>query len=319
MSRAWLVLRIVLTIAVLGAVLYRADVGEALAQARRAPAWVFALPSALLFLNSGLHALRLRLLLDPAPPVREVLRLVLLGNFAGLVLPTGGGEAVKGLALARLVGGVEPAFAALLASRLLELLPWGLLLFWAAAGVLPARLPGWVGPTLLAGLAMVAAFGVLLVLLTWPVRALGWIPHWAGRARLIRLASLRVGPGRIAACAALAVPFALTNCFVVFAILRGMGAPVTYPDILGLVPAMDVIISLPVTIAGMGVREGMFVEGLRPWGVAPSVAVAAAATRWSGELFRAGVGGLWWLARGAGERLPLRADPAGDDVASGDR
>lgn len=297
--RPWPLVRLALTVGIVAFLFVRADGVAAFERAASAPWWVYVVPSALLFANSCLHAVRLRLLLSPAPPWSGVLRAVLLGNFFGLLLPTGGGEAVKGLALGRLTGHMEPAFGALAASRLLEFGPWGGLLVWAGLVVLPGRLDAYVPPTLLAAAAMLTLFAVTWAILLAPARVLGWVPVWAGRERWIRVASVQVGRGRLLWCAALAVPFALVNCFVVYAILRGYGVQIAYPEVLGLIPSLDVIISLPITIAGVGVREGMFVVGLGPWGAAPPVAMAAATTRWSGELFRAGLGGLWWALSGA--------------------
>ena len=38
----------------------------------------------------------------------------------------------------------------------------------------------------------------------------------------------------------------------------------------------DVIIALPLTVSGLGVREGMFVHAFGAWGVAEPVALAGA-------------------------------------------
>lgn len=263
-----------------------------------APWWAWGVPALVLSFNSGVHALRIRILLPkPRPPVSEVLRCVLLGNFFGLALPTGGGEAAKALALARLSAQPEQAVMALLTSRLLELPPWGLLLFWAAWGVLPGRLDGWV--------PVAWAVGVLF----WLV-FLGAVYGYRNAGLLLRLplpAFLRLlverclpfKPGQIEmwACALGAVPFAALNCAVVWVLLVAFGVPLGFGDVLGLIPAMDVVISLPITIAGAGVRETMFCQALAPWGVAAELALAISWVRWSGDLFRAGIGGVWWGLR----------------------
>lgn len=299
--------RLALGALILWLVFREANPWEAIERARAAPTWVFVLPAVLLFFNSCVHAVRLRLLLPPpdpaagvpAAPFPGVLRSVLLGNFVGLILPTGGGEAVKVLALSRLTGDFETALATLGLSRVLELGPWGLLLFWGAFDVLPERLPAYVGPTVLGGVTMLAVFGLALTTLRWPDRVLAVVPAWAGRARLVRLAGVRAPWPRVLACGLLAIPFALVNCFVVYAILHGFGAALPYRDVLGLIPTLDVIISLPITISGLGVREEMFVRGLAAWNIDPATALAVASTRWSGELFRSLLGGaLWALSRG---------------------
>jgi hypothetical protein len=52
---------------------------------------------------------------------------------------------------------------------------------------------------------------------------------------------------------------------------------------------------LPVTLSGVGVREGVFVHALARFGATEELAVAIALTRWTGELGRAAVGGLMAL------------------------
>lgn len=293
MRRALVLLRLFVAVAVVAFVYTRVDPGEAAAVLAAAPWWAWVVPAVLLTVNSGIHALRLVLVLPaPAPPLHVALRAVLLGNFFGLFLPTGGGEAAKAVAIARAAGGYEPAFAAMFTSRLLELVPWGLLCVWGAVGVLPGRLPGWI-PVAWAAAGGFAALVIGVVLLARGVVRVP-LPD-AVATRVDRLARLRPPPARVVACLAAAVPFAAVNCFVVWVVLRAYGVRLSYPEVLGLIPTLDVVISLPVTISGVGVREMVFADGLRPWGAPATTAVAVALTRWSGELFRAGIGGVLFL------------------------
>lgn len=296
MRRAAVVLRLLVALGLLGLVVGRADPGEALARLRAAPWWTMAAPIVLLTLNSGIHALRLLVLLPaPRPPGREVLRAVLVGHFFGLFLPTGGGDAAKVVALRRSAGSLETAVAAMAVSRVLELVPWGLLLVWGAWGVLPGRLPWMVTLAWVTAAGMGGALLLVALARGAPAALARRIPGALGD-RLRRVAAFRAPPGGLAACLGLTVPFALLNCLAVWAVLRGYGAGLSYPTVLGLVPTLDVLIALPVTIAGVGVREGVFVHGLAAWDIAPATALAVAFTRWTGELFRAGLGGLWFAA-----------------------
>lgn len=295
-SRVLPVLRLAVALTLVVLVLRGVDPGEAAARMREAPWWGYAAPWAILLVNGGVHALRLGVLLpEPRPPWSEVLRSVLVGNFFGLFLPTGGGDVAKVVALGRTTGRFEEAVAALLLSRLLELVPWGLLLIWGAAGVLPGRLPA------MEALAWVTAAGMGGVL---GLAAAAWrlgpgrrptLPGWA-EARVRRLEGFRTTPARLAACLGLTFPFALLNCLAAWTVLRAYGVGLSFPVVMGLVPTLDVLIALPVTVSGVGVREGVFVHGLAAWGVAAPTALAVALTRWTGELFRAALGGLWWAA-----------------------
>ncbi|MFZ5478727.1 MAG: lysylphosphatidylglycerol synthase transmembrane domain-containing protein, partial [Myxococcota bacterium] len=255
-------------------------------------AWGLFGPAAMLLGNSVLHALRVGLLApSPAPPLRELVRIALLGNFFGLVLPSGGGEAVKVVLLAPRVGGVEPALGMLGTVRLFELLPWALFLVWGALVVLPGTLPEMVPLAWLAASGMGAALVVGGLGLRYGDAFAQRLPAAIG-VRVHRIAAVTATRGRLALCGVLAFPFALTNVVVVWVILRAYGVALPMADVLGVVPAADVIITLPVTISGLGVREGLYVHVLAAWRVAEPVALAVAFTRWVAELGRGSVGGL---------------------------
>ena len=312
----WSVVRVVLALGIFSFVVTRADPGAALAHLRAAPWWALVVPSVLLLANSCLHAVRLRLLLPaPRPSWWAVLRCVLLGNFIGLALPTGGGEAAKVVALSRHTGSMTSALGPLGASRVMELGPWGLLVWWGAVAVLPGHVPAFVPFAWLSGAAMLGVLLVAGAAMRWPGPALAWLPAPISR-RLFRLAEVHANARDIAACALLAVPFALVNCGVIYVILRAYGVPLTYLEVMGVIPTIDIIISLPITVSGLGVREGMFVVALAGWGVDPAVAVAVSFTRWTAELFRSGLGGLWWARSGFPQARV--ADTSRDGAPTGD-
>jgi hypothetical protein len=93
----------------------------------------------------------------------------------------------------------------------------------------------------------------------------------------------------------LAVPCAAINITVVWALLIGFGASLTPGEVASLLPAADVLIWMPLSISGIGVREGLFVHFLAPRGLAAGAAVAVGLTRWTGELVRAMVGGILFI------------------------
>ena len=294
MRHLWFFVRLAVAVILLVIVVTRVDPGEAAAQVRSAPWWVFVVPPALLVLNSGIHAIRIGVLLPaPRPGFLAVLASVLIGNFFGIFLPSGGGEAAKVVALGRATGDFETALAALATSRLLELIPWGLLCVWGALVVLPDRLPGYVW---LAWLTAAGFSAVLLAVCGFGPR-LGALPLPAGlRARVARLLAFRPPRRHVYASLAASVPFAAINCLVIWLVQRAYGGPLSYGEIMGVAPTLDVVISLPVSVSGVGVREAVYVDGFGAYGVAAPVALAIAFTRWTGELLRAGVGGLVFLA-----------------------
>lgn len=319
--RPWrTLLRVVLSLAALGWVLSRVDLDEARAHLGGLPAWAWLAPTVIYTLNSGLHGARVRVLmaalcagppmaaLGPPPPMAGMWALMLRAAFAGAFLPSGGAELAKVGLLARASGSTEAALASILMARLLELVPWTLLLLWGLLWGIGAHDPV-VG---LAALVFALGFSAVLLgsaLLAWrglpPPALLSRLP--APVERLARrthgaLTLLSHAPRALLLSLLLSLPFSLLNCLTAFLVMRAHGLPIGYLDTLAIIPAVDTLISLPVSINGIGVREGLMVGLLAPWGAGEAVAVAVAWTRWTGELGRAALGGILVLVGGAGER-----------------
>ncbi|RME23196.1 MAG: hypothetical protein D6798_14010, partial [Deltaproteobacteria bacterium] len=214
------------------------------------------------------------------------------------------------------VGSAELAVAAVVVTRLIELVPWTLLLGWGLWWGLWWRLPA-------LGIAA-ASFAVLfsgilaasLVLARRRARpgrprptSAGWgtwrLPEPVERVvgRLRRAFAL-VGRDRrrLLLSFVLSLPFSLVNCLAVHVIMRGHGLTLSYLDTLALIPTIDTVLALPITIGGLGIREGLFVHALEPFGATRAAAVSIGLTRWFSELTRAAVGGLVFLGRGLARR-----------------
>lgn len=308
MKRYAVYLRLVVAVTLLAYVLHREDPSRIWARLVAAPWWAYGASIGFLGLNSGIQALRIQLLLPrPVPPWHRVLRSVLLGNFYGLFLPTGGGEAAKLWSLQRETGALAPALAALGTSRVLELLPWSLLCLWGALVVLPEDWP-WLVPV--AAGSFVAMLVVFLGAVTLIVRGDRLAHRVPARIAPFahQLASLVARPVDILACASLAVPFGLLNCAAVWAVLHAYGVGMPYSDVLGLIPTLDVLISLPITVSGVGVREETFQLALAARGVPADLALAIAFTRWTGEIARSVAGGLLFVTGSPGGRRTVVTD-----------
>lgn len=310
--------------------LSRLDLALARQVLASAPRWLYVVPAALLLLNSCVHALRLRVLLRAAGapvPLPGIVGAMLKAAFIGTALPTGGSEVAKVGFLARLCGSSEAALAAILVARLLELIPWTLLLLWGLLWGLWGHDPlvaaaatffALAFSSVLVASALLVRRGpgrVLLPMLPAPLRAA--VHRLPARlpsslhdfARRLRAASARLSgdPRALWQAGLLTVPFSLVNCLVAWVIMRAHGLPVSYPDVLAVIPAVDTLIALPITISGLGVREALMVGLLAPFGATHTTAVAVGLTRWVGELGRAAVGGVVLLLSGAG---PRAAPPA---------
>lgn len=298
-----LLIRVLLTALALGWLMTVVDPLRALERIGEAPTYVLVVPSLLLLCNSLLHALRMRVLLGGAglkPPLLRLYAAFLKAAFFGLVLPSGGAEVAKVGFLRAELGRADLPLAALLIARLLELVPWTLLLIWGLVWGLREKDP-LLGNT---ALLFVGIFLCVLVLAVLAVRRgarlAGLLPGRVGRFAVdVALAFEQIRePRRILLAGLLAFPFALVNGLVVYVLTRAYGLDLAYTDVLALIPAADAVISLPITVSGLGLREGMFVHLLAPYGANEATAVAIGVLRWSGELGRAAVGGVLFLLQG---------------------
>ena len=220
----------------------------------------------------------------------ELLRLFFLGLFYNLALPGQvGGEVVKGVRLARMGADGRIAAMSVLADRAtgdssgygLALLPWliafGLLL--AAASVLFATGRG---------LAVVAALGRRL--------------HLTGKPRFARLASfLERGTMPVGSLSSLVSPLLLSGLFqmtvtcINLLVCYALGVQITFAELLWIVGAVALLQSLPISFAGIGVREGAYIYLLQTQGVAASTGLALSLIIFTMQVLMALTGGLLQL------------------------
>ena len=310
--RRWIGLaaRVTLTAVALGLLLTRVQPGQVHAALGLAPAWVFLLPVGLMLINSAIHALRLRWLLlaagQPAPFL-GVWSAMLQSLFFGLALPTGGAEVVRLALLTRAGATAEATVAVLWIARLLELAPWGGLLAFGLARGLADDDPA-LGATAALFLSLfIGIWAATGLALRWGSRLTDRLPERIAqflRQGEISMRQVRRDHGAAWRALLASFPYAFINCLNVWLIGEAFGLSWGYDDVLGMIPAADALISLPVTLSGVGVREGVFVHALARFGATEELAVAIALTRWTGELGRAAVGGLlalWGLSASSPE------------------
>ncbi len=79
-----------------------------------------------------------------------------------------------------------------------------------------------------------------------------------------------------------------------WAAARALGTDVSLPHLLGLMPVVDAIASLPITLSGLGVREGLLVEWLGGQAaIGPGKALAASLLGFAALGLWGLIGGLW--------------------------
>lgn len=240
------------------------DIGEAIRHLGgiRAP-WLF---GGLLLLGLGifLAGLRWAAVLDGMGigiRLREVFRIVLVGLFFNQALPsTIGGDAVRAWQIHRVVASVGLALRSVILDRLAGLV--GLILLVAA--VLPFLFQitaSSVAHGTMMGLIALAVTGLTMVLVfdRLPMAALGGriyesLVHLSKDARKLLLASRRA-PLVLGFSTFIHVLSALT----VFCLAQGLGIAIGIVECLVLVPPVIMLMVLPISLAGWGVREGAMI------------------------------------------------------------
>lgn len=207
---------------------------------------------------------------------------VYLGMFFNLILPTSvGGDVVRAISLARRRGQTPPmgqrlgAALSVLADRVV-----GVLVLVGTCGIAtvicPISLPGWI-PWCVAGLGAGGIAGLvglpLIRRLLATERFQGF--RWEKPRRMVEGALFFLGrPRLLVATASLSAIVQIANVLVVYLIGRNLGLPVpaTYYGIM--VPLVALLTMLPVSLNGMGLREGGMVLMLAPLGVGTAEALS---------------------------------------------
>lgn len=305
MLKRWLpwLLKGALSVGLTGWVLSKVDLHAAWRQAGTldpAMAW---LGVGLMMVQIALGAVRwwvvLRALSCAFPAVRAVL-VYYIGVFFAIVLPGAvGGDAVRMWQAHRAGLSLSHAVNSVMLERVATVL--GLVLLVAATQpLLLARAPDipgtWVFPLLsVAGLAGIA---VLAVLDRLPVS----LHRWGVVRGLAKLAAdtrrLFFRPAWALPTLAVAVLGHINLSLVVFALARGLGVEVDVIDCLVLFPPVVLLMTLPISIAGWGVRETAMVVAFGFVGVSDDSAVVVSVLFGILTMVSALPGGLIWLLSG---------------------
>lgn len=269
--------RILGSIALLAVLAWRVDfarVGAALARVR----WQGWLAAVLCYcfaqVVSSVRWQRLARPLGFGGRFRDFLSFYFIGTFFNLLLPTSvGGDVVRACYLDGRSGRRWPAFLTVLADRLSGVF---VLLPMAAAAALVIRQPAW-APWWGAGAAGLTLAGVLVFLLL-PDSASRFTAArrdvW-GKVRLIgaAAATYRQSPGLLLGASCLSAVVQAANAVMVWLLAWSLGLSLDLPLFFALVPLVSLLTLAPISLNGLGVREGSLVVLLAPLGVAAEEAI----------------------------------------------
>lgn len=245
----------------------------------------------------------------------ELVKSCLVGAFFNQFLPSSvGGDVVRAMDLRGRLGSLTRSLAILVFDRLLGIVA---LYLFACLGVL-FGLPGLEGNL---GWSL-AGFAVLAVGLAWLVGAGGrWLKGW-DKGRGLPLAGKLIAkaldvretllfhlrdPGPTARVFGLAVLNQLNIILVYYLIGLAFGLKIGLGPLIIIVPVVMILTFLPISINGIGVREGAFVYLLAQLQVTPEKSLAIAWIIYLASLFYSLIGGLIYAVRTPEAKVGRRA------------
>ncbi len=211
-------------------------------------------------------------------PIRRLVRHMLVGLFVGNVLPsTIGGDVIRISRVAVDTDSTEIAFASVALERLTGFVALPLLVaigLAARPSLLSAR-HAWLAPTI--AIVTLVLLGVILFLAAHP-RAGG---RFKGRANWLRFVGAvhegvddaRANPRQALAILGTAMLYQISVVASVVLVGTAIEVPAPVVALIAFVPAVAMVQVLPISLSGLGVREGMLVLFLGPLGVAREVAI----------------------------------------------
>lgn len=302
-STNWLIFRILASAALVAYALSRADLPATL----QSFAGIFWLPFAgLLIANFAtrlIAALRWYRLASPGLPAAryaDFLRITLGSSFFGQFLPGGGVEALQFAGLARSRESAEIAFASIFADRMFGFLALTLLL---GAGILSNVSLLGASSTFL-GLAALLIFWLFIVYFSDSktfARIHCFLDLHAGRTRagnsLVKVwAFLKTYFTRRSSLiepVALAVSLQILRITVYFLAALALGTSVPIPALLLSVSAILLLMILPISVGGIGIRESALVYFFSLYGLSAELAIGVALLIYASHLL-VSLPGAWF-------------------------
>ena len=240
---------------------------------------------------------------------RAAVRFSFIGNFFSQVLPsTVGGDAARIFLLARSGGGWAHATysvlidrivgVTLLAAIVIACLPWSMDIIHdpLARAVLVL-----IGFGALAGAAIFLAIGFLPARLA---ARIGVVRHLASASRMGWTLCRR--PASLLVLIATSLPIHFITVGIVWCCAKSVAAPVSFAEVLFLLPPVLLIATVPISIAGWGVRESSMIVAFGYAGLAPSDGLTLSILFGLVSFAVGAIGGVVWIASGL-RILPLAA------------
>jgi glycosyltransferase 2 family protein len=301
------VVRVAVGVAVIAFLLWRSDthaLAKAIGDAR--PGYI-AGALVLMFGVLVVGAFRWQQFLRPlglALRAGTLLRMYFVGTFFNAFLPTGvGGDAYKAVRLGKGPGEMSRSFASVFLDRLAGMTGLALLGLVAAAIRLAdgdrsavVVIAAVLGLGILVAAAVVVGFGERLA------RRADVPGRWGVRQKLGRTLAAMARAGRDPRAGTLGLAGGvLTQMFLVgvqVLLAKALGLPLSIPTLTAILVITTVASAIPLSINGLGFREGSYVWALGLYGVGHNVALAFALLMLALLLISSAVGGIVYVVAG---------------------
>lgn len=242
------------------------------------------------------------------------LRIGMIGSFLGQALPTSVGvEATRAWLHSQETGSLSKSAAAVVADRLSGLITL-LLLIVLCYPLQRLVIDSPAGRTLAAGLSAASLAGLaVLFSLSLPIgdRLIAIIPFEPVRRFASNLRTSFLDPSSTAILVGISLLLHAASLLGLWLIAKAIGASVSPLQLLVLIPPAFVVMLIPFSIAGWGLREGGFVVFLGLAG-APGDAALAISILFGAAMLLISLpgGGLFVFSKRRGETLPPRQESA---------
>lgn len=302
-------LRLAISVTLLAALVVELDIAHSLQYLQVARLDILLVAVLVVLLGRCFAAYRWYVLLptdDPKVSYGRILRFIFISGFLGFLVPGGiGAEAVRIYSLSRVTEDLAMSFSSVLVERLFAVLALASLTL-LGLGLLPGGLPSELA--LMAGVCvamLVAAASTLMIpgLRTATIAALRGRLLTPVRARLAklyaRLDAYKNRPGLMLWVLLLAFAFQLLRIGEVIVVAGALGIGIEAIYFIVFIPTIILGMLLPISVAGLGVREAGFVYLFGFAGVTQEAAFALGLIWFVVTLSAVPVGAWFYMRQGS--------------------
>ena len=289
-----------ITVFLIWLVVRNIDLADTIQRVRSIPLWVVPATLGLIFVQFAMGIWRWRIIIaqfGECLPVRHAVRYFVEGQFFNQALPsTVGGDGVRMFRVFRSGLRLETAINGVILDRVVGLASL-ILLVALAQPLFYERIDDPAARWAFSGIFAAAATAIvgLLLIARLPEKWHRWaiVRGIVALSRAARQAFLR--PAVLAPVVAISLIAHTLVIGVFYTIAMGLGLAVTFVDCFTLVPAVLLLATVPISIAGWGLREGAMVAAFALIGV-PGGGAAAMSILFGLALVLASLpGGILWL------------------------